>query len=189
MTTSNDIANQAIMLIGDNQPKVSGTAPNFDSSPAGLALAEIYQPTVQTVMRQFGWDFSRASIPLTVTGNTAPFPYTYEYAWPANCAQLWQVMPQTLEDPFDPLPVEWVTGNTLVANVQSRVIWTNQQNAQAVYNSTPDEDTWDSLFTETVVRLLASKLATAIDGKAQTAEMMLQSGSSFEQLGESRRDV
>ena len=60
--TSNDIANQAIQLIGDNQPKVTGQAPTFDNSTAGLALQQIYVPTVQAAQKQFGWDASRRTI-------------------------------------------------------------------------------------------------------------------------------
>ena len=66
--TSNDVANQAITAMGGNQPLVVGNAPNFDNSTAGKALARIYTPCVQTVMREWEWDFSRNTIALVVTG-------------------------------------------------------------------------------------------------------------------------
>ena len=186
MTTSNDIANQAILYIGDNQPPVTGQAPSFDTSPAGVALSKIYTPCVQTVARQFGWDFARNTVSLVATGNTPPFPFTYEYGYPSNGVEVWQLVPPSLADPNDPLPVNWVVANNIVNSAQTRVIQTNLANASAVYNNVPNENSWDSLFRETVVRLLASELAIALDGKPDTAQSYLESGSAFESLGETR---
>ena len=46
--TSNTIANQAIFLIGGNTPPVTGFAPTFDNSTAGVALHELYAAAVVT---------------------------------------------------------------------------------------------------------------------------------------------
>lgn len=186
--TSQIVANNAIQLIGNESPLVSAGAPNFDTSPAGVALQQLYGPTVATVMRQFGWDMARSTVALTLTNNAAPFPWQYEYVYPANCIELWQVMPPTVSDPNNPLPVNWSVGNDVVNGVQSKVIFSNLQNAQAVYNNGPAESTWDALFTEAVVRLLASKLAMTLAGRSDTAQTLLQSGSQMEQIGETRGD-
>ena len=124
--TSNSIANQAIQLMGGNQPLVTGNAPTFDSSTNGVALQQLYVPTVRTVMRQFSWDFTRTIASLTTTGNTAPFPWSYEYSYPTNAVQIWQICPSSLTDSNDPLPVNWVVGNNVVSSNTVRVIWTNQ---------------------------------------------------------------
>jgi hypothetical protein len=186
MTTSTDIVNQALQMVGDNTPPVSGVAPNFDTSPAGVAASSLYYPCIQTVARQFGWDFARNTAPLSLSGNTAPFPWTFEYIYPANAVQIWQVMPATLTDINDPLPVNWVVANNVVNGSQTRVIQTNQANAQIVYNNMPNENTWDSLFREAVVRLLSSELAMAIFSKPDTSQNLLQSGGAFESSGEGR---
>jgi hypothetical protein len=187
--TSTIIANNAIQLIGDNQAPVTGSAPNFDSSDAGKALQQIYAPTVATVMRQFGWDFARNTQPLVATGNAAPFPWEYEWLYPANALEVLQVAPTALVDPNNPLPVNWSVGNDVVGGTQVKVIFTNLSPALVVYNNGPQESTWDSLFAEAVVRLLASKLAMAISGKPDTAAAELQSGGAFEQIAEQRMDV
>ena len=186
--TSTDIANQAIQLIGDNQPAVTGVYPNFDNSAAGNALNRLYGPAVQTVGRQHGWDFARNTVALTLTGNTAPVPWAYEYLYPSNGVEIWELMPATLTDPNNPLPQNWVVANTLVSAVQTKVIQTDLVNATAIYNNNPNENTWDSIFREAVVRLLASELALAIAGRPDTAEQLLQSGAAFETIGESRDD-
>lgn len=187
--TSNNVANQAIMLIGDNQPLVTGYAPNFDNSAAGIALSKIYIPAVRTVMRQFAWDFARNTQALTLSGNPAPWPWAYEYVYPAYAVQVLQVMPPTLADPFDPLPEQWSVGNDEVDGTQTKVIWSNTANAQVVCNNVPTESLWDPLFHEAVVRLIASELALAIAAKPDTAQVLIQSGGAFENLGESRKDV
>ena len=184
--TSNDVANQAIQLIGNNVRPVTGNAPSFDSSTAGVALAALYTPAVQTIGRQFGWDFSRNLVTLTTTGNT-PFLYTYEYLYPTNGVEVWQVLPATV-DANNPLPVTWTVANTLVSSVQTKVIQTNAANAKAMYNNAPTETTWDPLFREAVVRLLASELSMALFGRPDSAESYLQSGAAFESLGEARPD-
>lgn len=186
MTTSNDIVNQAVQLIGNNQPPVVGNAPNFDSSPTGVAAAKLYAPCVQTVARQFGWDFARHTVALVVTGNVAPFPWSFEYSYPQNAVQVWQLMPATLSDMNNPLPTTWVVANAVVGAAQTRVIHTNVPAAQAVYNNNPSENSWDALFREAVVRLLASELAMAIAGRPETAQGLLESGGAFESAGEGR---
>jgi hypothetical protein len=186
--TSNDVANQALQDLGGNMPQVQGQAPTFDSSTAGKALQRLYTPTVQTVARQFGWDFARCVVALVLTGNVAPLGYAFEYTYPSNGVEVWQLMPPAaaIADPNNPLPINWTVGNTLVAAVQTKVIWSNLANALGVYNNAPTEAVWDPLFREAVVRLLTSVLAMAIAGKPDVAEAYLQSGAAFEGIGETR---
>lgn len=173
---SNTIANQAIMLTGDNQPLVTGYAPIFDSSTAGIALAQIYVPTVQAVQREFGWDASRRFFALSASGNAAPYPggYAYEYLYPPVAIEIWQVLTQVPADVNDPLPTNYTIGNTLVGGVQTKVIWSDVPAAYAFYNNQPSEALWDAIFTEAVVRALAAKLSVAIAGKPDTAMLMQQ---------------
>ncbi len=188
MITSNDIANQAIMLVGDNQPLVTGFAPTFDSSTAGIALSKLYGPVVQTVGRQFAWDMARQTIALTLSGNTAPFPWSFEYFYPTNGIEVWQLHPNSVADANNPLPQNWNVANGVIAGQQQRVIWSNLASAYATYNNNPNENTWDSLFREAVVRLLASELAMAVAGKPDVAQSYMETGGAFEGIGEARED-
>lgn len=186
--SSNSVANSAIELIGGNIPPVAGNAPTFDNSTAGLALQELYEPAVWTVGRQFGWDFARNTFTLASTGNTPLFGWTYEYAYPSMAVEVWQLLPAAQSDPNNPQPQLYSVYNTLVGGVQTKVIGTNIQNALAVINNNPTEATWDALFREAVVRLLASELSMALFGKPDASEAYLNSGAAFEQLGETRMD-
>ena len=184
--TSNDVANQAIALVGDNIPPVAGYAPTFDSSAAGTALSKLYTPCYQTVAKQFNWDFTRNIFTLSTTGNTPPFGWTYEYVYPAAAIEIMQIQPTTLVDANNPLPQNWVIGNAVVSGAQTKVIWSNLANARVVMNNAPSEATWDVGFREAMVRLLASELAMALFGKPDISQGYLESGSAFESIAETR---
>lgn len=184
--TSTDIVNQAIMLIGDNQQLITGSAPFFDDSAAGIAASQLYTPCIQTVGRQFGWDFSRNTVSLILSGNIAPLPWLYEYLYPSNGVEIRQLIPSAIIDQYNPLPLTWSVANNVVSGVPTRVIQTNSIAPLAVYSNQPGENTWDSLFREAVVRLLASEMAVAINGRPDTARDMYSSSAQMEQIGESR---
>jgi hypothetical protein len=185
--TSNDIANQALQMVGGNTPAIVGLAPTFDDSTAGKALRWLYDAVVGSVARQFEWDFARKTAALALSGNVAPVPWAFEYAYPAGAAEVWQVMPSTVVDPNDPLPINFVIANNVVSGSQARVVHTNQATAVAVYNANPNENTWDFEFRAAVVDLLARCLALAIEGKPDLSMALLNSGAGFAQLGQSRQ--
>lgn len=187
-TTSNDIANEALQLIGDNAPSVSGQNPTWDGSTAGVALSKLYSAVVATVARQWGWDLARAIVALTLSGNAPPSGWAYEYLYPVNGVEVWQLMSRTLSDPNNPLPVNWSVGNNQVSGTQTKVIWSNLATAYATYNNNPSENTWDPLFREAVVRLLSSELSMALFGRPDSAQAYLESGAAFESIGETRPD-
>lgn len=186
--TPADIANRAVQLIGgyNNQAPITGAPPTFDNSKVGIAAGTLYASVVQTVGRQHGWDFSRNTVVLVATGNVPPFPWAFEYAYPTNGVQVRQITPSALTDMNNPLPTNWSVANDAVAGVPTKVILTNQANALAIYSNQPPETLWDSIFTEAVVRLLASELAMAIEARPDTAQSTLNQAQGFEQIGETR---
>lgn len=188
-TTSTAVVNQAIQLMGDNQAPVTGAAPNFDDSPAGVAASYLYPLAVNTVLRQFGWDFSRNFFTLAPSGNIAPPGWSFEYVYPPIAAEVWQLFRGAAEiDPNNPIPYNFSVGNTLVGGVQTKVIWAQFANMVAVLNNSPSEAVWDAGFIMAVARLLANGIAMAIGGKPDLARQMLETGSAFEQLAETRQD-
>ncbi len=174
------------MIVGDNQPPVTGQNPTWDDSTAGVALQFIYTPIVAAVARQFEWDFTRTTVALVNTGRTPIGPNNQEFFYPAECVQLWQLMPGEMLDPFNPLPLNWSVANVTINGTQYKVIQTNIANAKAVIDNNPNENIWDSLFRETVVRMLASYLALAIAGRLDVQQFMLESANGFSQLAQSR---
>jgi len=119
--TSADIVNQAIQLIGgfNNSGPVTGSPPNFDGTTLGIAAGTVYAEVVNAVARQFGWDFSRSVVTLSLTGSAAPMGYTYEYNYPTNGIQVRQLVPQTIADANDPRPIRWTVGNAVTGFTQA----------------------------------------------------------------------
>lgn len=300
--TSADIVNRAVQFVGgfNNQKPVTGSPPSFDGSVVGIAAGQLYNGVVQTVGRQFGWDFSRRIAALALTINVPPLGFSYEYLYPTNGIQVRQLVPPTFTDPNDPRPVQWSVGNTDVpttaatgsvafasnplnndtvtlngvvftfvsgtpsgnqvqiggttaftieslaaalnasvnpsltvatyvrtggpstaslnvtydtlgtvgnaytlaasagtpsaatltggTTTQQKVIWTNLQNATATFTNQPGESIWDALFTESVVRLLASELDLATAGNPDRSALALGQAGTFEQMGQERID-
>lgn len=188
--TSTEIANQALQLIGGNNQPVSGVYPNFGPATSAAAVAAnlLYGPCVQTVGRQFEWDFARNTQALVLSGNVAPYPWSKEYLYPEHCIQVWTLFPATEIDPNNPSPVNFVEANNIVGAAQVRVIHTDLASAMAVFNNYPREDTWSADFREAVVRLLGSELVMAIGGKPDVAEGAIQSYGAFEKIGETRQN-
>lgn len=184
--TPTDIVNQAIQYIGNNQKPVTGSYPTFDTSVAGVAASYLYGPCVQTVMKQYGWDFGRTVAALTASGNTAPLPWSQEYLYPTDGLTILQLLPPSLSDKNNPAPIEWTVANVLVTSIPTKVIWTNQATASAVYSNFPPPNVWDVGFREAVARLLASELAMAIFGKPDVSEKNLEGAGAFEAAAEGR---
>jgi hypothetical protein len=185
-----DIVNQAVQIYGDDQPAVTGVYPTFDNSSAGQAAQKLYGPCVQTVARQFGWDFGRNVVALALSGNVAPLGFSFEYVYPALAAEVLQLRAPMLPDPNNPLPVNSTIGSVPVSGVPTKVIWTNLANAEAVFTNAQANNpaTWDPLFREAVVRLLGSEMAAAVAGKQATARDLLEQSGGFGQVGVTRPD-
>ena len=183
--TSTQVVNRAIFQIGDDQPPITGSYPNFDTS-AGIACAQLYLSVVQTVARTFGWDFSRNVAALVESGNAPPPNWAYEYLYPTNGIEVRQLMPNAIADSNNPAPQQWTVANVLVAAVPTKIIWTNLANALGIITGQPPEGLWDAGFTEAVVDLLAAELALAIGGRQDTSKMMLDKAGDFERMAETR---
>lgn len=184
---SADIANQALQLIGNNQPILSGTPGNFApaNTPAAKAMNILYTPTYKAIARQFGWDFTRSTVALQLSGNAAPYPWSYEYKYPG--IQVWSIF-SSADDPNNPIPYNFNVGNALVSGVQQRVVWATLQNAMCRFNNAPNENTMDDDFIQAFVGLLSNAVAIALAGRPDMAMAMIQRGNAFEQIGESRSD-
>jgi hypothetical protein len=188
--TSTQVVNEALNYIGYDGPAVSGVAPNFDSSNPGQIAQNVYAAAVAAAGRMNNWDFPRTFARLGLSGNNAPWPWAYEYDYPANCVEIWQITPLSgPSDPNNPIPVTWARGIAQVSNVQSSVIWTDQQYACAFFNGNPLEATWDALFRALVVRYLASAFAMANLGKPDVAQSYFDSVGGMLQIGAARTDT
>jgi hypothetical protein len=58
VTTQAGIVKDALQLSG-SQTQVTGSLPNFDGSPTGLAAGVLYSPALQLLLREMDPDFAR----------------------------------------------------------------------------------------------------------------------------------
>lgn len=189
-TSPADIANRAAVLMGgfNSNTPMTGIPPNFDGTPTGIVAGAAYGGVVQTVGKQFGWDFARQQATLAASGGAPPWWYDFEYLYPTNGIEIRQVVSATAPaDPNDPRPIRWTVGTTIIAGVNKKVIWTNLANALGVISGQPSEGTWDSLFTEEVIRLLASELAMGAAGRPETSQIEYERSGQIATVGRARR--
>jgi len=170
--TSNDIASEALVDVGWNKIQISGLNPTWDNTTVGLILQRIYSPCAAAVLRQYPWECGKQiGLALTLSGNVAPLPFSYEYLYPPPCVQFLQLMPSAIADPNDPLPQFANIGNSQVAGVMTKVIWTNIASARGTYTVYPTEAIWDAGLREAVVKRLGRDLAFAL-AKPETASVL-----------------
>jgi hypothetical protein len=187
--TPADIVNRAIVLMGgfDNNEPLTGTpATNFNGTPLGQAAAVIFGDVVQTVGKEFGWDFARNIATLALTGNAAPLNFAFEYAYPTNGIEVRQVT-APVNDPFNPIPSLWTIGNSTVAGIVTKVVWTSIAGALAVISGQPQVSVWDPLFVEAVVRGIASALGMGAAGRPETAQLELERSGAILAVGKTKR--
>lgn len=187
-TTDSDIVNQAIAMAGIVSPPIGGVSGAFTpvAEKAAVAANYLYPACVQTISRQYGYDFSRNVAALVTSGNSPPIGWTFEYLYPTNGIEVRQVIPPSVADSNNPLPVRWTVGNSSVSGSLARVIWSNTTTASVVFTNQPTPDQWDAGFREAVVRLLGSEMAMAIAGKPDIAKMIFETEQIFEQQSETR---
>jgi hypothetical protein len=188
-TSSTQVVNEALGLIGFDGPAVTGVSPGFDSSTAGKAAALYYVPAVTAVARMHGWDFARTVAAMVTSGNTAPFPWSYEFLYPGNCAQFLEISSPTIADPNNPVPYDKARGTSIVNGVQVSVIWANISPAVGIFTGLPVESTWDGLFEADVIRYLASQFAMSQLGKPDAANQYFEAVGALTQTGASRSDT
>ena len=187
MPTILSVVNTSLELIASQTSIASLT----DGSPAAQAASVIYAPTVQLLMRELDPDFALYTKALTLSNAGTPVPpWAYEYLYPTDCVRLRQVRPTSgAYDPNDPQPVRANVAFDIIANVNTKVILTNQQSALAVYTSSSvPEALWDAVFADAVSRRLANPLAMALSGRPDFAKEVLMQSAQMAQTAEAVED-
>lgn len=150
----------------NSQATVIGTPGAFTGPGGGLSAAAtaanvLYTASVEYMLREQDWEFSRLVTELTHAG-VAPTYWTYAYTYPVDCVRVRQVQPISW-NPLDPQPMTWGTG---VIAGPTKAIFANVSPILLTYSSdSGGEALWDIGFQTALVRFLASRFAMALAGR------------------------
>lgn len=186
MASAIDICNSALSEIG-SRTSISGFN---DGTVEGYNCGLFYDAMRKKLLRSAPWGFSRKTDQLTLlfdaTSGNVPFPWMFEYLYPANCMKVrYQLVvppgwpfpttsggPPAVGDPWFPnYPASrryrFMIENDLdpVSKTQRKVILSQVQNSLIVYSiDVTDVNMFDEAFKDALISLLAYKLVIPITG-------------------------
>jgi hypothetical protein len=179
VTSKADLANQALAAIGTRSSIAD--VDNEQSEEANQIRLQ-YDNALASVLGSAHWNFARAQVALTVlkdaaAGDTVPAPWAYEYAYPANCAQVRYIMPTLDYTPGvgvspQATPVRFVVSLDADDNGNDqKVILTNQPQAIAVYTKLiTNVALFDPLFNRAFAAYLGHLICMALTGDRTRAQ-------------------
>ncbi len=188
MTSAISICNEALA-----EASCRATITSFDEPDKEAINCKIfYNSCRQELLRRAHWGFARKQQLLTQIGDflnmTAPYPWGWSYAYPADCIRMRYVIPmQVLTTAtgdiipneaiaYMPLPMPSRGWRFLIGNDDTRrAVLANIEFAIGVYTcDVTNTDLFDPLFQSALVAYLASKLAFSISGDVDIRDSMLK---------------
>lgn len=165
ITSPADVVNVALSKIGIRD-RIGNI---YEGSAAAKAALDVYSQTRDEALRSFDWGFAEKIAAGTLTGNVAPFPWTYEYTYPTDCVKIRNLFGATyIADPNDPRPTLWTIGGIAAA----KVIWAKIPTCTLVYTSQVTNPTlWEPLFVEAFSDALGKRIAPVL-ASADAAKMV-----------------
>jgi len=169
MATSLDLCKQALASIGSRS---TISALNDGSTEANYCTL-LYAPLRDFLLREGDYDFAMKSVTAAASG-VATAPWIQSYTYPSGAIRIRQLIPTTY-NPLDPRPVEWNIFNA--AGV--RHIVSKQTVSSILYTFGDVEAVMDSIFSESLVRLLGSGLAFALTNRIEASDKELKEAMTF----------
>lgn len=152
MTSSTDIANRALQMIGD-----SAITSIDDNTPRARECKRAYDAVRRSELRAHKWNFARTRIVLAPDVDAPAFDFTYQYTWPGDCLRL---LPSA-EDGW---------------TIEGRKILTDDGptlNVRYIKDVT-DENEFDAVFVEAFASRLAMEVCERLTGSASATQLREQ---------------
>lgn len=189
-----DICNMALSAVGTR----STIASLREASTEAEQCAIHFMPVLKGLLRAHLWGFAKRQIPLALLlaasgtqenpNSTPPFPpspWSYEYAYPADCVRIRSIIPPVDVSPYPsgvvikpgtlPSAPFGIGIDSDQAGNPVKVIVTNQQRAILNYTMRVDDpNLWETDFTEAFVNLLAARLCGPLTGDKTLAAALMQ---------------
>lgn len=174
MTTTTDIGNRALQLLGTRTTMTSLAESSNEAIQISLALT----PVQDWCFGLANWNFARATAALSVAkgpppgspgtwSNTyPPPPWKYEYTLPSDFIRALYITNNAATGAaWDGAPARFVLGTDTVTAVQQQVLLTNESAVNLVYISRITDPTlWRWYFERLMVTALAHTCCMALTG-------------------------
>ena len=162
-----NICNLALTRIGGNQIKIIHDL--NDSGEEARVCARLYPHLLSNMLRRHPFGFALVEKPLALLAIHPDKKLAYEYAYPTDCLQLWQVGVEGHMDDYR-LP-DYVVGY----GVAGRVIGCALERAVARYSvDVNDPNRFDPLFADALAWALAAELAIALQNDKQNFQLLTE---------------
>lgn len=166
-----EVAREALAQIGTR----SKIASLDDGSAEAQYINLLYGPIRDFLLVDGDYDFALTHVGLVAITTPPPFPWAVAYEYPvgAEALRIRQLIPENY-DPLDPRPVEWnITGGT------GHFIYASRPIVRALITFRATEDLWDAMFRQSMVRMLASALAFALENRIEASKVKLDEALGF----------
>lgn len=185
-----DLCNMALDSIGYTRH----IADIYEGSAAARVCLAYYGQTRDELLVEGEWPFALREVALiALAGQTPPTPWTFEYAYPADCLRIRYVRPGPLTGAArstNPLPVLFRPWNDQRPNPPVQAILCDLSPAVLIYQGQiTDPTTWTPEFIRAFVGSLAKKLAfglfkgdNIIKDRAMLAEQDAQKAMSVDSM-------
>jgi hypothetical protein len=192
MTTTTDIANRALQMLGSR----TNIASLAEQSNEAFQINLIYSIVTDWCFAATNWNFARKiavlSLAKSFTGSpwstTQPQPFwAKEYTLPTDFIRAIYLTDNSITNPgsFDGEPKRFVIATDTIAAQQQQVIMTNVTSANLVYTSRVSDPTnWPALFERFAVASVANAVAYQLTGDRAMAVQIRELMMSFFQIAE-----
>ena len=163
MSSKADLANLALTQVGIT--KFIGNL-ETDRTLEARVCRRWFEPSKQTLLRSRDWNVARRRTALAETGGTAPTNWEFEYTYPNSCLAIRGLILPGLSWPRKDQKIPFEIANSGTA----KVIYTDLENAEAVWTSDIGTELFDALMEDAFVYLLASRIAIPLSVKPDMAK-------------------
>jgi hypothetical protein len=166
-TSKNQLANLALSRIG------AGRVSDFEteSTPVARALRDLYEPTLEKVLRSHPWNFAIRREDLAASATAPNHGWDYAYPLPSTCVRFLDIWGD--EDQYNPITEFAIEGRDILCNIEGGI------SVRYVSRDIPVAE-FDPEFVDAFTLLLASRLAGPVAENLALAGTLLQE---FEALG------
>lgn len=159
-----EVCNLALLRVG-----VSTSVADVmtEVSKEAKMLRSIYPLAIDTVLRDFPWNFATRRVTLALSGDE-PTNWEYSYAYPSDCLMVDAIVVEGLRKPRNDQRIQYEVGY----DGSAKKIYTDLEDAEIIYRArVTDLSQWDALALSGLSWYIAAELAMPLSARAEIASL------------------